>query len=519
MLVPGVDSRGSYAPDHPCLKVQQWENVSSKTRKTYLYSGISPVADVKCYNNTILGMERALKERLYYIPDVNEGWILKPTHALGVVKEKMKLFLTAMKPLAAYTHPWTREAFANSYTGQKQNRYLKAAYHLNNDGLLPKDCDLKFFMKFECFLKEDPSPRGINPPDDKYLVEFGRYIKPVEKLIYNDVKSLFGYEVIVKGLNQTARGELIWTSWKQFDDPVAIMMDASKFEQSVSAECIDFESELYGAYYPGDKLFKYMMRKQRKYKGKARCQDGKLSFTIEGVRASGMNNTALGNCVISAGFLWDVQGKLASKDKTFEMRGHVDGDDVVVIMSRRHADMFTSFAKPYYAEACFRMKMEATVDVIEHIDFCQSRPVFDGERYVMIRNMKTSLAKDAVSKKPLDNKKIFRKWSAAVGMGGISCTGGIPVHQAFYSCILRAAEGARPLENDPVQRSMRHKTRGMTRTFKEISPVTRCSYWKAFGIEPDAQIAIEKILDGHSVCHGVPEDLVVKHLTMPWGHG
>lgn len=512
-----MDSRESDAPDHPDLKVKRWETISSKIRKTYLYSGISPRSDVKCYNNTISGMERALKERLFHIPDPIEGWIRKPTHALGVVKEKMAPFLAAMKPLSSYTHPWTREAFANSYTGQKKNRYLRAASQLNNDALRPQDSELKFFMKLECYL-ELKSPRGINPPSDRYLVELGRYIKPLEKLVYNDVERLFGYKAIVKGLNQSARGKLIYESWTTFSDPVAIMLDASKFEQSVSAECIDFESDLYNLYYH-DKLLRFMMRLQRSYRGRARSADGCLSFKIEGVRASGMNNTALGNCVISAGFIYDIRRRLREIDQTFEMRVHIDGDDVVVIMSRRHAELFRSFSKPYYAEASFRMKMEATVDIIEHIDFCQSRPVFDGENYIMLRNMKTSLAKDAVSKKPLDNRKVFQKWSAAVGMGGVACCGGMPVHQSFYNCILRASKGAKPLENDPLQRSMRLKTQGMTRVLRDVLPVTRCSYWLAFGIEPDAQIAIEKQLDLHEIEFGVPEQDIVRHLSLPWGQG
>lgn len=465
-------------------------------------------------------MERALKERLFYIPDGSGGWLNKPTHDEGVIMDKMRPFLEAMKPLSAYTHPWTREEFSLSYTGQKQNRYLRASEQLNRDGLRPRDCDLKFFMKFETFnnmTKPDPSPRGINPPDDKYLVEFGRYIKPIEKLVYKNVASLFGYDVIVKGMNQQDRGALIYQSWTSFHDPVAVMLDASKFEQSVSTECIDFESLLYSEYYKGDKLFKYMMRKQRKYRGKARSTDGSLSFKVEGVRASGMNNTALGNCVISAGFLFDIRRELRENDKTFDFRAHVDGDDVVVIMSKRHCERFRSFAKPYYLEASFRMKMESTVDVIEHIDFCQSRPVFDGDNYVMIRNMKASLAKDAVSKKPLTSGKIFQKWGAAVGQGGMSCTGGIPVHQAYYNCILRSSKGSKPLLNDPLQRSARYKTMGMTRAYAKVTPEARCSYWLAFGITPDAQECVEKELDCYNIEFGVPTQHLIKHLVLPWG--
>lgn len=510
-----MDSHRSTAPDHPDLKVVELGSHCSKVRKTYQFSGISPPGKVRCYNNTILGMERALKERLFYIPDGIGGWINRPSHAPGVILDKMSPFLAEMATRAAYTHPWTRMQFANSYEGQKQRRYANAACRLDEEELLGIDCELKFFMKFETFnlaTKPDPSPRGINPPSDKYLVEFGRYIKPVEKIIYGNVKNLFGYDVVVKGLNQSARGRLINESWMRYSDPVCIAMDASKFEQSVSSECIEFEARLYSEYYKGDKLFRYMINKQKSYTGRARSQDGYLKFKIADVRASGMNNTALGNCVISAGFLYDIGLKT-----NIDFRGHVDGDDVIVIMERRDSARFVEFCRPYYQEACFRMKIEKEVDVIEHIDFCQSRPVFDGENYVMIRNVMASLCKDSVSKKPLDNDKIFRKWSAAVGAGGISCTGGIPIQQSFYSCILRAAKGAKALVNDPAQRSARYKTMDMKRTITKILPETRCSYWLAFGIEPDAQKSIESQFDHHEMVGIVDNRRFIENYVLPWG--
>lgn len=486
-------------------------------RKTYLFAGISPQADVRCYNNTIQGMERALKERLFYIPSTSSpsGWLLKPVHARGVILSKMQPFLAAMKTLSSYTHPWTRQQFADSYTGQKRHRYTQAALRLDDEGLLREDSNLKFFMKFETFnllSKPDPSPRGINPPDDKYLVEFGRYIKPLEKNVYRAAEQLFGYPVIVKGLNQTERGRLIGESWSKYANPVCVAMDASKFEQSVSSECIEFESRLYSRYYPGDKLFRYMMNRQKSYKGKAKSSNGSLSFKIEGVRASGMNNTALGNCVISAGFLYDIKIQL-----DIDFRVHIDGDDVIVIMDASEEKRFREFCTPYYEQACFRMKMDKTVDTIEHIDFCQSRPVFDGKDYLMVRNVIASLSKDAVSKKPLDNPKIFEKWAAAVGAGGLSCTGGIPIHQSYYEVFVRSSNGAKPLVGDPLQRSNRYKTRGMERTKQDILPVTRCSYWLAFGIDPDSQIAIEKYYDDFVVGPQVDDQLFTRYPTLPWG--
>jgi len=457
-------------------------------------------------------MERALKERLFYIP-AGDGWVPRPTHERGYVLSTLSESILALKNFSRKTHPLDRLEYSLSFGGQKQKRYLKASESLGRTGILRKHAILKFFMKFEAYnlhVKGNPSPRGINPPSDEYLVELGRYIKPIEKLIYKALRELFGFIVVLKGFNQQQRGRIISDYWKEFDDPIGIAADASKFEQSVSAECIEVERLVYSAYY-SDNVVSKLMGWQKSYRGKGSTTDGYLSFKIGGVRASGMPNTALGNCLLSCLMAHTIFRILAIKRYRFVC----DGDDVHFIMERRDSERFRDYARTYYQRLGFRMKMEHTVDVLEHIDFCQSRPVKVNGTYLMVRNVINALSKDSLAKKPLDNRKVFLRWIAAVGEGGLSMTGGIPVMQEYYSSLIRSACGARPLVGDPVQSDYDRGPK-MFREYESVSEETRYSFWLAFGIYPDDQRAIENYYRRFSLVFGVCEEELVDYPTLPW---
>jgi len=457
-------------------------------------------------------MERALKERLFYIP-AGDQWVPRPTHECGAVLSMLSRPMEALRKFARKTHPMDRLEYSLNYSGQKQVRYLKATESLNRTGILRKHGDLKFFMKFEAYnltAKSNPSPRGINPPSDEYLVELGRYIKPIEKRIYKALRDLFGFTVVLKGYNNQTRGKIISEYWREFDNPAGLAADASKFEQSVSAECIEVEKLVYSQYY-SDGVVEKLMGWQKQYKGKGSTTDGYLSFKIGGVRASGMPNTALGNCLLSCLMAHRLFQILAISKYRFVC----DGDDVHFIMEQRDVDRFRDYAKSYYHDLGFRMKMEKTVNVLEHIDFCQSRPVKVNGTYMMVRNVINALSKDSLSKKPLDNRKIFERWVSAVGQGGLSMTGGIPIMQEFYMAYIRSSNGAAPLVGDPVQADYDRGPK-MFRTYEPVAEETRYSFWLAFGIFPDHQRAIESYYREFSLEFGVNEEELVDYPKLPW---
>jgi len=162
------------------------------------------------------------------------------------------------------------------------------------------------------------------------------------------------------------------------------------------------------------------------------------------------------------------------------------------------------------------MKIENPVDVIEQIDFCQSRPVFIDGGYLMVRNVRNAASKDAVSKTPLTSDKLMKRWFAAIGMGGVSLTGGVPVAQSYYGCALRNSKGQTPLDGVFDEYALENKFRGMNRCMTAISEETRYSFWLAFGILPDEQIQLEQYYDSLELSFGNKKSLVLDSHPI-WG--
>lgn len=498
-MLPGVDSPASTALDGgltPSLRVTRRLGKATKVRKTYLISGMNPKEDFRAYNSTITGMERAILERLFYIQKDGE-WTEPPVPSESLFNRRLNDFGRKLDSYAYRHHPLEHEAFALCYHGPRRARYLKAAGQLKDKSLCRKDAELKFFMKFETYdfiEKPNPSPRGINPRDDRYLCSLGAYLHPIEKKIYKNITKLFEYLVIMKGFNQQDRGKIISEHWKNIDDCVGIPLDASRFEQSVGVSALKWEHNRYTAFYKGDRFLKQILRWQLFNKGRASCVDGHLSYTIDGRRMSGDKNTALGNCLLSAGMVYSFMEELGFSTKQYRLV--VDGDDAVLFVSRKNLNLILSRIKEWFEEMGFRMKVDKIAYMLEQVDFCQSRPIWMPDGYLMVREPHKALSKDSVSKKPLDSTKTFRRWISAVGQGGVSMTGGVPCCQAYYACLVRNSAGARALVGDKsLDDFFQYKVQGMKRELMDIHPRTRSSFSLAFDVSPRAQCNIEKFYD------------------------
>jgi hypothetical protein len=182
-------------------------------------------------------------------------------------------------------------------------------------------------------------------------------------------------------------------------------------------------------------------------------------------------------------------------------RALLDGDDVLVIIEESDYSKFES-AKPWYLKRGFRMKVENPVNILERIDFCKSRPVWTPQGYLMVRNVRISMEKDCLARRDLNSRKLFERWAAAVGMGGISLCGGIPIMQSYYQSFVRNSSGAKPLDNDPTMKDYLHKVSNMSRRFMTVDYRTRASFFMAFDICPEEQMAVERYYDDVNIEFG-----------------
>jgi hypothetical protein len=510
-MLPGVDCALSIAPNHPDLQVTKFLGVRCKLRKSFLIAGISPEINYATFNTSIDAAECAIKERVFFVE--KDGMFLPPPRPVtGLYVDVLHKVFKIFKKHSEFCNPMRAEQFARSYQAPKLGMYLRAVDSLERKPLENKDAHIKAFMKYEKYNFKPGKkvvPRIISPRSPRFTVSLGRFVKPIEKKIYTIVNdNLFDSPTIMKGLNQSQRGQVIFDHWNDFTNPVAIGIDAKRFDQHVSLEALKWEHAVYKLFYPGSKEFSRLLKYQERNKCFVNLLDGTAKYTTTGGRMSGDVNTALGNCLLSCSLVYAYADEVGVRIKLVN-----DGDDCVIFMEKETETKFRSGLVDWFTRMGFTMEVEDTVFEIEHISFCQSQPIFDGEGYIMVRDPRTSITKDSVALKPLDNHKVAKMWMASIGKCGLSLTGGIPVLQHFYLMLIRGSEGAKSLV-DPTIGTYRDLTIGMKReTINHIGSLTRFSFWLAFGITPEEQIAIENFYSTTSLVSTIVEHQ--SHVSLP----
>jgi hypothetical protein len=184
-----------------------------------------------------------------------------------------------------------------------------------------------------------------------------------------------------------------------------------------------------------------------------------------------------------------------------------DGDDCVIIVEEEDFTRLDGLAA-HFLEFGFQIKRERTASVLEQLRFCQCHPVFDGRRWVMVRNL-TAFSKDCAV---IGTPHSMAAWTDAVSQCGEACAGGIPVWNSFYQFLRRSADTPmrrrRRLDYSPLMEStgLWWMAKGMRRFFSSPSDEARVSFFKAFGVTPEAQIACEEWYDQYEFKLG-PETL------------
>lgn len=447
-------------------------------------------SNIIVYNNTVSVALRALTERLYFVKNRNGPGFVECPKPLSGAFDEVKYFASALrKRIPALPPVWSREQFVDSYAGLKRQRYANARQRLMLGGISRKHSWLKTFIKAEFYdatTKANPCPRLIQPRSDEYNVEIGKYLRPAEKLVYKAVDRCFGHHVVLKCDPPWERGRHLHAYWSEFSKPCFVGLDASRFDQHVSADALRFEHGVYNSIFKSKELAK-LLSWQIDQVGYARMSDGCLRYEVTGCRASGDMNTALGNviimCAIAHAYL---------KGLGCEWRFINDGDDCGIFIDERDLGKLSGLSE-HFLRFGFELDIEQPVYELEHVEFCQSRPVCVGETFMMVRNVHKALRQDEFF---IDNKD----WCSAdvirhaTGVCGLSLYQGIPVLDAFYSSMLGSNVDQNQLGRllTTKQGWMFHASK--KRPFAVDVDVTRASFYKAFGLLPDHQVAIEQSL-------------------------
>lgn len=493
---------------HPALKVERFRGKSPKIRKMVQVGGVSPPADFRVLNSSITNLERGVLERVFYakgrLPPA-------PAHA-QIFTERLRKFKNLLRKRLPPTTPWSAQRFVATYRGRKRTIYEKAALTLEKRAVDERDSRLKVFVKgtekTDFIAKPDPIPRVISPRSPRYNVALGVFIKAIEHKLYAAIQGVFGSPTVMKGFNAREVAKIIKSKWDKFRRPVGVGLDASRFDQHVSEQALSWEHSVYlDAFRKGSRgILRRLLRWQRRNKCTGYTQDGRLRYKVVGKRCSGDMNTGCGNCLLMCAMVYAYADHLGIKVELIN-----NGDDCVVIMEECDVPRFCQGLDAWFVEMGFTMKVETPVYEMEQIEFCQARPVWLGDEWCMVRNL-VGLAKDSICTASIQCPSDFRRWMATVAKGGLSLAGGCPIYQPFYTSLLRASEGAKPFYLGPVFEDEGLYKLGwrMDRVATEILPETRFSFWKAFGVTPDEQIAVESYYN-----HFTPTMTNINRTTTP----
>lgn len=436
------------------------------------------------HNNSLNNLKRGLNERVFYRD--NKGTPPRPPVA-GMFDTLLAPFEEEVRSVAV--PPVALEEVPKHYSGKKHIRYQNALLSLLDQPLCKRDARVSTFVKAEKInfeAKKDPAPRVIQPRDPRFACTFARHILPMEKVIYGALNGLYGNCCVAKGINAFQTGELIHYKWNQFKDPVAISLDASRFDQHVSVDALTWTHKIYKRFHAREGMAEFSRLLDMMYvnKGFASAKDGCIKYTKKGGRMSGDMDTALGNCLLMVAMTFSLAKSLGIRHELID-----NGDDCTVIMEREHMAPFLRAVPEFYGNLGFDMKVESICDELERLEFCQTSPVYDGKCWRMVRGL-AALRKDTVSLMPHHQ---FRDWLSSVSQCGLALTYGLPVYQSFYKMLARFGSG-RVFEQHS---GMAYMAKGLAPQ-SGMSPITaeaRVSFQAAFGIPVDMQEALETYFD------------------------
>lgn len=463
-------------------------------------SGISPPINLNAFNNDINTLERAVKERVFYVKDEKGQFVEPPRPRFGVFAERLESTRQVLRGFLPKSAPLTGLGFVETFRGRKRKIYEAAYTSLLGKSLVVEDSHVKVFVKYEktdFTRKTDPVPRVISPRSPRYNISVGRFLRPIEERIFRSLSNLFERHVVVfKGMNARESGRRMWEKWQMFRNPVAVGLDASRFDQHVSRQALRWEHSIYVDCFPARK-HKRALSRLLAHQLSNRCvgytEDGKLKYQTDGGRMSGDMNTSLGNCLLMCSMVHAYARHLGIRVQLAN-----NGDDCVVFMERSSYALFSEGLDAWFLAMGFSMAVEPPCYTFEEIEFCQTHPVYVGPGpgdYLMVRHPKYAIAKDTVCVHGWQSVSMYRGWLHAVGVGGMAMSGGVPVFQDFYRKFMDSGT-YRASASSLQSWGVRQLSRGMSRTYGGVSAVTRASFYWAFGVTPDEQIALERFYSG-----------------------
>lgn len=465
-----------------------------KKRRVLQFHSLVPNCNFAVHNNSYSNLKRGILERVFFVKNntAADGFAPPPQPLPGAWNEDLRKFRTRCLRHLQPTTPDTPQEFVERYRGRKKAIYQRAAEAYIESGVQRKHSYVSTFVKAEktnLTAKPDPAPRVIQPRNPQYNVAVGVYLKKIEHDVYAAINRAYGGPTVAKGFNAYGVGAMFAENWSAFTNPVAIDLDAVRFDQHCSVPALRYAHSFYRYMFSNDPVLMRLLLWQLENIGFGRAEDGEIRYRTRGCRMSGDMDTAMGNVILMCAMIWTACRMCGIR----KFRLVNNGDDCVIMVERRNAARLVERLPGLMLRWGYQITMEEPVAKLEQIEFCQMHPVFDGKHWTMVRNFPVCLAKDAISIKSITNAASCDAYRTAIGQCGLACYGNIPILGSFYDYMCRGSD--RCAREEEIETGFDYLANGMDHQREAPSDEARVSFYHAFGFDPIQQVALEQMYD------------------------
>lgn len=533
----------------------------SQPRRVTQVVGFSPSNNTKysVIDNCSACLSQALMERYMFVRKKESTFglpwgslphLTTPPKPKRNIWRENEYYIVALAKLVGRPTRYTLQEFVDSRPAVKRNIYRNAMveYLRNGSKLMRTDSHPVAFCKLEKqenLNHEDPEksvdicPRMILASDPKYNMVYGTWVSAIEEQTYQAIDTYFGSKVVQNGYNAVQVAANLENAWndvdrgvdqdgeqvhmrlancgddnvaifkivmfdkddKPYEQTIAQTLDASRADQHTHKHTVHFKQKYYAKVYKGHPQFdelKELMLWQRDYTingfARRRNRAGRTyHLSVKGVKGkvrSGDIDTSLGHKIVFTALMhgFFIHGKY--RPLPFQA--------------------LKTALQQYCLDRGFKVKFEggsatgAIATRLEHIEFCQTRPVFDGERYIMVRNL-AALTKDCCLLCP---PKDTEERLSQIGVGGRIMYPNIPIFNQFYLSMpdLRVSNHLWK-SNDWQNSGMAYqsglkdiwdhekkkwgKMAQIERKISIVSEAARESFYHAFDVMPGNQVMLE----------------------------
>lgn len=428
-------------------------------------------------------------ERRVFTVGKGDKAVYPPVPKSDIFHDSMLYFSQGIVRHTGYCKIYSAESLALSYSAGKRSQYFKAIESLKMKPYEKKDSNVTAFLKKEKHWMTKPiAPRLICPRSKRYNIILGTRLKFNEKKIMHAIDDMFGSPTVLSGYDSFTQGRVIARKWNLFSNPVAIGVDASRFDQHVSEQALKWEHTIYKGIF-NDPLLEIALDHQLENNISMFVEDKMLRFKVRGHRMSGDINTSMGNKLIMCGMMH-------AYFKTLGVRAELcnNGDDCVIICEKEDEPKFKGMYE-HFLNYGFNMVTEAPVYELEELEFCQSKPVCVNGKYRMVRRP-DCIAKDSHTLLSMLGPEDVKSYMSAVAQCGLVLNAGVPILESFYRCLYRSS-GYKKVSEEYIKNVISYGTderlQGRRAMVEEpITMGTRMSYWQSSGVDPRNQEIVER---------------------------